>query len=327
MENEAVLKKQSGIKKFLARREATVAVIVVILAIILGFTTNGVFFTGQNLQATFMGLSAEGIMAIAMAFIMITGGIDLSVGAVYCLAAMTACALTKYYAFNIWPAALVAIALAAGIGAMNGFFIAKIRLAPMIATIGTMNVARGLAMVISKGSTLTPNNTDEVFRFLGSGIIGFIPMFFIIFIVLAIIAEVLLKKSVPVRKVFYTGSNETAAKLSGIDTVKVKFSTYTLGSLLCGVAGILYLSRFNTAAAKAGEGSEMNIIAACVIGGVSMTGGEGTVMGAVLGTILMNFLQNGLVLWKVSVYYQSLISGLILLLAVTIDAISHMKRK
>jgi ribose transport system permease protein len=325
MGNEATLK-QSGLKKFFARREATVAVIVVVLAVILGLTTSGTFFSGRNLQATFMSLSGEGIMAIAMTFIMITGGIDLSVGAVYGLAAITTCALTNFAGMNVWPACLIAIALGTGVGAMNGFFVAKIKLAPMIATIGTMNFARGLALVISKGSTLTPSNTDEVFRFLGSGVIGFIPMFFIIFIIMVVIAEVLLRKSSGIRKVFYTGSNETAALLSGINTVMVKFKTYTMGALLCAVSGVLYLSRFNTAASNAGSGSEMNIIAACVIGGVSMTGGEGTVTGAALGTLLMSFLSNGLVLWKVSVYYQSLISGLILLLAVSIDAISHMKR-
>lgn len=326
MEKDAAIK-QSGIKKFLAHREATVAIIVIALAIILGFTTNNTFFTDRNLQATFMGLSAEGIMAIAMTFIMITGGIDLSVGAVYGLAAMTTCALTNYANMNVWPACILAILLGVGFGVVNGLLVAKINLAPMIATIGTMYVARGLVLVFSKGSTLTPNNVDEVFRFLGAGVIGFIPMFFIIFIALAIVCEILLRNSAAVRKIFYTGSNETAARLSGINTTKVKISTYTVGAFLCALSGILYLARFNTAVANAGQGAEMNVIAACVIGGVSMTGGEGTIFGAVLGTILMSFLSNGLVLWQVSVYYQSLISGLILLLAVTVDAVSHMKRK
>ncbi len=327
MQKEVTLNKQGGIKKLFASREATVAVIVVVLAIVLGVTTNGNFFTPQNIQATFISLAGTGIMAIAMTFVLITGGIDLSVGAIYGLAAMTVAALTKYYNLNVWFAMVIALAFAAGLGAVNGLFVAKIKLAPMIATIGMLNVARGLCYVISKGSNLTPTNTDEVFRFLGSGVIGFIPMFFIIFIIIAIIAEVLLKRSVAVRKVFYTGSNETAAKLSGINTDKVKLATYTLSSFLCGLAGILYLSRFNTAAAVAGNGDEMNVIASCVIGGASLTGGEGRVLGAVLGTVLMSFLSNGLVLWKVSVYYQQLISGLILLLAVSIDAISHMKRK
>jgi ribose transport system permease protein len=327
MENATILNRPRGLKGFFARREATVAVIVVLLAIIVGATTRGIFFTPQNLQATFISLAGYGIMAVAMTFVLVTGGIDLSVGSTYGLAAMTVAALTKYYSFNIWVAVILGLMIALGMGALNGFFVSKVKLAPMIATIGTMSVGRGLCYVISNGSNLTPNNTSGAFRFIGSGIIGFIPMYFIIFIIIAVIAEILLKRSVPVRRIFYTGSNETAAKLSGIKTANVKFTTYLYGGLLCGIAGILYISRFNTAAASAGRGAEMKIIAACVIGGASLTGGEGTVLGAVLGTFLMSFLDNAQVLWKVSVYYQDLISGLILLAAVSIDAITHMRKK
>jgi ribose transport system permease protein len=196
----------------------------------------------------------------------------------------------------------------------------------MIATIGTMTAIRGLAMVICKGSTVQLGKTGLVFRFLGSGNVAFIPMFTIILVVLAIIAEWLLKNSVPVRKIFYTGSNETATRLSGINTNRVKFITHVFCSFLCGITGLLYLSRFNVAVVNAGTSTEMRVIAACVIGGASLIGGEGTVLGAILGTLLLNLVSNGLVLWNVSVYFQDLISGMILLLAVTIDAVSHMKR-
>jgi ribose transport system permease protein len=317
----------SSVKKIFSYRETTVGFIVFLLLLTLIFTTKGKFANSNNIRATLLGLSADGIVAIAMTFVLISGGIDLSVGSVIGLTAMAAAGLVRFAGLNIWTASFIALILAIGVGAVNGFLISKIRLNPMIATIGTMTAVRGFAMVICKGSTVQLGKTGAVFRFFGAGNVTFIPMFTIIMVILAIIAEWLLKNSVPVRKVFYTGSNETATRLSGIDTSKVKFITHIFCSFLCGITGILYLSRFNVAVVNAGTGTEMRVIAACVIGGASLIGGEGTVLGAILGTLLMNLVSNGLVLWNVSVYFQDLISGLILLLAVTIDAVSHMRRK
>ena len=333
MGNEArTLKKANPLKRFFAIREATVGVIIIAIAIILTFATPNPdgsfkFINPDNIQATAMGLSADGIIAIAMTFVLVTGGIDLSVGSIFGLTAMTAAVLSKNMHCDIWIAVLIAIIVALAAGAVNGFFITKVKLSPFITTLGMMSIARGLAQVISKGSTIAPGESGDFFRYLGSGIIGFIPMFFIIFIVMAVIADILLRKSVPIRKLFYTGSNKDAAKLSGINTNKVEFITYLVTGLLCGISGILYLSRFNVAVANAGTGAEMRVIAACVIGGSSLTGGEGTVLGTVLGVILLNIINNGLVLLNVSVYYQDFISGIILLLAVTLDAVTHMKRR
>jgi ribose transport system permease protein len=317
----------SSIKKIFSYRETTVGFIVLLLLLTMVFTTGGKFANSNNIRATLLGLSADGIVAIAMTFVLISGGIDLSVGSVIGLTAMAAAGLVRFAGLNIWIAGLIALILAIGVGTVNGFLISKIRLNPMIATIGTMTAVRGLAMVICKGSTVQLGKTGTAFRFLGAGNVTFIPMFTIIMVILAIIAEWFLKNSVPVRKIFYTGSNETATRLSGINTSRVKFITHVFCSFLCGVTGILYLSRFNVAVVNAGTGTEMRVIAACVIGGASLVGGEGTVLGAILGTLLMNLVSNGLVLWNVSVYFQDLISGLILLLAVTIDAVSHMRRK
>jgi ribose transport system permease protein len=319
--------KQFGIKKILAHRETTVGIIVLVLIFTLVLTTKGRFARPDNIRATLLGLSADGIITIAMTFVLITGGIDLSVGSVFGLAAMTVAGILRFTHLNVWTASLIALVLSGGIGAVNGFLISKIKLTPMIATIGTMTATRGLIMVMCKGSTIQLNNVGPVFRFFGSGNIAFIPMFTIILVILTIIAELLLKKSVPVRKIFYTGSNETAARLSGINTTRVKFMTYVLSGFLCGFTGLLNLSRFNVAVSNSGTSTEMRVIAACVIGGASLIGGEGTVIGAILGTLLMNLVSNALVLWDVSVYFQDLISGLILLLAISIDAVSHMKRE
>ena len=319
--------RRTTLKKLFARRETTVGIIVLVLIITLMVTTRGRFSSANNIRATLLGLSADGIITIAMTFVLISGGIDLSVGSVFGLAAMTAAGVLRFTHLNVWIASLIALGLSTSIGMVNGFLISRIKLTPMIATIGTMTATRGLVMVMCKGSTIQLNNAGTAFRFLGSGNIAFLPMFTFILIILIVIAELLLRKSVAVRQIFYTGSNETAAKLSGINTTKVKFLTYVFSASLCGFTGILNLSRFNVAVSNSGIGTEMRVIAACVIGGASLLGGEGTVLGAILGTLLMNLVSNALVLWDVSVYFQDLISGLILLMAITIDAVSHIKHK
>lgn len=302
-------------------REVTVLAIIIVLSIVLSFLTPH-FFTTVNITTTAIGLSTDGIIAVGMTLALISGGFDLSVGSVLAFSSVTAGALFLS-GMNIWLAALLGMIGALLCGIFNGYFIGKIGLNPFITTLGMMGIARGAAYVMTKGSAYSLSGTPKAFTRLGGGSILGIPTLVIIFVLIALIADILTRKSAIARKVFYTGSNEKGAILSGINTSNVKFTVYIITALLAGIGGILTLSRFNVAVPTAGTGAEMRVISAAVIGGASLNGGEGTILGSVLGVILLNLINNALVLLNVSIYWQDLISGVILIFAVTIDFMAH----
>ncbi len=306
-------------------REATVLTIIVTFSFVLSFLAPN-FFTFDNLRTTAIGMSADGIIAIGMTVALVSGGFDLSVGSVLGFSSVVAGAL--YLAgVNIWLGCLIAIIVSTLCGIVSGLFIGKVGINPFIMTLGMMGIARGAAYVATQGSPQSLASVPEAFKFLGRGNIVGIPIIVLVFTVLAAVGNYLMRNSSPLRKVFFTGSNEKAAVLSGINVSKIKIGVYTLTALLASVAGLLTLSRFGVATPTAGSGTEMRVISAAVIGGSSLNGGEGTILGTVLGVILLNLINNALVLLKVSVYWQDLISGVILITAVTIDHMSHNRRK
>ena len=189
-----------------------------------------------------------------------------------------------------------------------------------------MGMARGAAFIATQGSPQSLSGVPQSFRLLGTGSLMGMPIIVLVYAALAVIGQFLLNNSSPVRKLFYIGSNENAAVLSGINTAKIKTGVYIISAFLSGIAGILTLSRFGVATPLAGEGTELRVISAAIIGGTSLNGGEGSIFGTVLGVVLLNIINNALVLLKVSVYWQSFVSGFILILAVTIDQISHGRR-
>ncbi len=313
-------------KKAKSHKEMTVILIIVVLAVVLSIA-KPVFLTGENLKTTLIGMACDGIIAIGMTLALISGGFDLSVGSVMGLSAVAAATLATAAGLNIWVAAIVALIIAVGIGLANGLLIGKVGLNPFITTLGMMSIARGLVFVMTDGSSVSINTlSDTSFRVIGSGTIGGFPVIVIIFLALVVFGQFMVSKSSAVMKVFYVGSNEKAAKLSGINVSKVKTLVYMVTGLLAGVAGILALSRFGVATASLGDGVELSVISAGVIGGASLSGGEGSVVGSVLGVLLLSLISNALILFNVSVNWQDLISGLILILAVTIDLMSHKKK-
>jgi ribose transport system permease protein len=309
-------------KRLFAVRELTLVVSIVIIGVVLSFLTSH-FCSLANLSTTAVGLSGDGIIAIGMTVVLVLGGFDLSVGSVMAFSGVVAGAL-YLGGVDIWLAALIALALGMCCGLLNGYLIGKVGLNPFITTLGMMSVARGCSYVLTQGSPLSLAGLDKNFAFLGSGYIGGVfPTMVIIFIVLALLMDFAMRRSAPLRQVFYTGSSERAAVLSGIDVSKVKVGVFFLSSLLASLAGILSLARFTVAAPNAGISAEMRAIAACVIGGCSLSGGEGTIMGAVLGVILLGLVNNALILLNVSVYCQELITGVILIAAVLVDFFTH----
>lgn len=316
---------KENVKKFLHAKETPVFLVIVLLCVILTVLTP-TFLTPSNIMTTLIGLSADGIVAIAMTVILAMGGIDLSVGSIMGLSSMVT-ALVAVSSGNIWLGVLVGIIVGCLCGVINGLFISKLKLTPFIMTLAMMSIAMGTSMLLSSGKSVAISRDDAIFMFLGQGYIGgTLPCIVVIFVIIALVGNFLLKRTEPFRKVFYIGSNEKAAKLSGINVEQVKLGIYTLSALLSAVAGILCVSRFGTATTTTGDGVEMTAISAAVIGGASLEGGSGSILGTVLGIILLNIVDNGLVLLHVSVYGQDLVSGLILLIAVTMDIFSHRRK-
>jgi ribose transport system permease protein len=190
-----------------------------------------------------------------------------------------------------------------------------------------MVIARGACLLFTGGRPIGLFTLPAEFKFIGQGAIGPIPLVIIIFLIVVLAFDFMLRRTTAFRKVFYTGSNEKAAAYSGIRTKKVIFLTTTLCSALCGVAGIIYMARFGSAQPTFGLGMELNVIAAAVIGGASLNGGSGTIFGAILGAVLLSVVSSSLALLDVSVYWQDIIRGSILLAAVSIDHYLNKRRR
>lgn len=327
MEKDASLGRNRALsgKKLISKignfREGVLILVIVILFLVMSNISEA-FFSYGNFTSTFMGLATDGIVVVGMTVALICGDFDLSVGSLTCLAGVIT---GKLYlgGLNIWLSALISVVLVMLLGLVNGLLITKVGLSSFIATLGMMGIARGLCLIITTGTPLSLYSMPDDFKYFGQGKIASIPVLILIFIVIAGVGDFLVRKSSAIRKVFYTGSNEKAAMYSGINTSKIKMGVFALTALASGLSGTLSVARLTVASPTYGQGLEMTAISAAVIGGVSLTGGEGSVLGAVLGLILLSFINSALVILNVSVYWQSLISNLILLLAVSFDMLTH----
>jgi ribose transport system permease protein len=313
--------KTSFWKKAMSFRETTLILIILAVAVIISILSPS-FLTKSNLTTTAIGLSADGIIAIGMTVAIVLGGFDLSVPGSFALSGVIT-GILFLQGVNIWLACLIALAIGILIGFVNGIFIGKVGINAFIVTLGMNGIASGAAYVITQGSPLSLAGVSKSFLFIGSGSILGIPFMVLLFVLFTIFGDFMMRRSEPLRKVFYTGSNEKAAILSGINTQNVKIWVFTLVAAMATLAGIVNTSRFTVATPTAGVGADMRAISAAVIGGASLQGGEGTIFGSVLGVILLNLINNGLVLLNVSVYWQNLINGVILIAAVSFDYFSH----
>jgi len=305
-------------------REAGLIVIILALCIAMSFASPH-FLTWGNFRAMLMSFSIEGIVVVGMTILLIVGGIDLSVGSVVCFSMVVSGALFLA-GLDPWTASLIGIGVSAMIGAAMGFFVTVVGLNHFITSLAAMVIVRGLCLVITKGTPLSLFSLPPAFKAIGQGSFHGLPYVIIIFVVVVAIFDFLLRRATAFRKVFYTGSNEKAAQFSGIKTKQVKFWVTVLCSTLAGLAGVIYMARFGAATPTFGAGMELNIIAAAVIGGASLNGGSGTIFGAILGMALLSVVTSSLILLDVSVYWQDMIKGCILLAAVSIDHFLHRKK-
>ena len=312
----------------LKQREAFLIILVAIIFIVMGLTNKN-FLKWTNISTIITSLAIDGIVVIGMTIILISGGIDLAVGSTLCLCITVAGWLMKYASANPWLASLVGIGVAALYGLILGLLVTKLHLTHFIVSLCFMGISRGLVQIITQGqniSLVSVLGSNPVFAFLGQGNINIgsiqFPMAPVTFIIIAIVTEIYVRNSAGMRKVYYTGSNENAARYSGIKVDKVKILACVACAVLSGIAGIIHMIRFMGAATSAGSGKEMTALSAAVIGGASMNGGRGTIIGSILGLLFIILIQDAMTLSNVQPYYQEFVKYMIVLLAVSLDGIS-----
>lgn len=327
MSNEtSVSKGQDLFKKIRGVKECNIILILVVI-FIFSSIISPVFLTSTNMRTTAIGFSTNGIVAIAVAICLISGGFDLSVGSVLGLSSIVTVVLTNQ-GVNVWIASLIAILIGVLCGLMNGVLIGYVGLNAFIMTLGMQQMARGLVYVLTNGGSVgfTDSNAVNSFRAIATGSIGGFPSLVLIFLICAVAADIIIRRTGIARTIFFVGSNEKTARLSGINTKKTRVIVYTISGAISAFAGVLSAGRFNMATSSTGNGIEMTILSGAVIGGISLAGGKGTIFGAVLGVIMMSLINNVLVIMNISVHWQSFITGAILIIAILFDAFSNRKK-
>ena len=279
------------------------------------------FLTLSNLTIIVTQVSINALLAFGVTFVIITGGIDLSLGSIVAVTGVTSAMLAHPDSYPVLIPIVMGLLAGLLMGAFNGFIITKSKIAPFIVTLGTMTIGRGLALILSDGRPVS--NLSESVNYLGSGTVFGIPILILIFILVFALCSIILSKTILGRHIYAIGGNEQAARASGINIDRVKLSVYSISGLLAGLAGILLASRITTGQPNAGAGFELDAIAAVVIGGTSTAGGRGTMTGTLIGVLLIGVINNGLDLLNVTSYYQQVVMGIIIIGAVIVDSLNQ----
>ncbi|MDR3341940.1 MAG: ABC transporter permease [Treponema sp.] len=264
------------------------------------------------------------IMAVAMTFVIGAAQIDLSIGAVVALSSLV-CALVLRHTDNVFLALLSSLSIGTGIGALNGWLVTKIGIPAFLTTLGTMGIVRGIGMWITNMAAIPIFNKAFNFVFGVGNIGGFFPVLLIWTIVFVVAGALLLNKTPFGKKTLATGGNETAARFTGINTAQIKILAFMMSGAFAAFAGILYAGRMQAGRYTFGEGDEMSTIAAVILGGTSMAGGTGFVIGTLVGSLLMGMINNGLILGGLNVSQQTIVRGVVIILAVALSNITRKK--
>lgn len=287
--------------------------------------TRGSFFTRQNIFNVLRQISTNLFLACGMTMVIILGGIDLSVGSIIALSGCVSAGCVARYSIPLPVALLIGLAIGLLVGMFNGFVISKTTIPAFIVTLATMNIAKGLAYVYTGGSPVRV--MSEEWRFIGAGYIGIIPTPVVILLFVLLITAIIMNRTKMGRHMYAVGGNPQAAKFSGVKVAKVKFFVHAFSGLMAGLAGIVLASRMYSGQPTAGEGAEMDAIAAVVVGGTSMAGGSGKIGGTIIGGLIIGVLNNGLNLLNVNSFWQYVVKGIVILLAVFIDYVRNKGKK
>ncbi len=314
---------RGALRSALAFRESILILVILVSGTVMSFVSP-VFLDRLNIEAILLGLTVEGTVAVGMAMLFIAGGLDLSVGSTLAFTGVVA-ALALEAGVPVPVSILLALLAALGVGLVNGLLIAKLKLNPFIITLGSMITVRGLLLVLTGGQAVL--NLPESFTIIGQGRSLGVQVPILVMLVLVVAFDLLQRNTRFFRQNYYVGGNERAARLSGVNVDRVKIFNYCLIAVLAGISGLMITARFGSASLTVGGGLELRVITATIIGGASLNGGEGTVLGAFLGTLFLGVLANVLNLVGVDVYWQSLVTGLMLILAVVFDAANERRKE
>lgn len=317
---------ENKLVRFFKENMGILAALVVMCVFLAVFPkTSASFVASKNMFNILRQISTNMLLACGMTMVIILGGIDLSVGSIIALSGVISAGCVSRYGLPIPVALLVGVLIGLLIGMFNGAFIALTTIPPFIVTLATMNAARGLAKVYTGGSPVRV--VTKEWQFIGAGYVGPIPVPVIIMIVVVIISVLIMNKTKMGRHIYAVGGNPQAAVFSGIKVANVKFFVHAFSGVMAGIAGIILASRMYSGQPTAGEGAEMDAIAAVVVGGTSMSGGSGKIGGTVIGALIIGILNNGLNLLNVNSFWQDVVKGIVILLAVFIDYVRNRKSK
>lgn len=297
-------------------REIGLLVFIIILSLIVQ-VRNPVFFTLMNINAILTNTAILSIMAVGMMLVLVTRGIDLSVGAIIAFSGMvTALTIARFPGIHPVTALLLGAGIGLFIGSLTGILVAVFNILPIIATLGMMNVVRGFTYVVSRGKWVSSYQMSTGFKAIATGKIFGINNLVIIAFITYIIAAYFINQTRTGRRIYAVGSNPGAAEISGLPKKRLVFTAYAIMGALAGLAGVLWVAKFASAQGNTAIGYELQVIAACILGGVSISGGIGKLSGLLLGTLLLGILNNALPLINISPFWQQGIQGITILAAV-----------
>ena len=311
----------AGLGSFIARFGALFGLLILIVFLSI---SSKVFFTADNLSNIARQATVNALLAAGMLLTIVTAGIDLSVGSILAVSMCTLAIMVIKWNVNPFVAMFACILVGAFVGWVNGILLTKLHLPhPFISTLGTMNVARGLALIITGASPISGFDRAGAPQvlFLGAGSLGPIPAALFVIVIVYLLFQVLLKNSSLGRHIYAIGGNQSAARLSGINVNRTLVIVYSLSGLMAGLAALMLAGRTNSGFPTAGQGYELDAIAAVIIGGASFAGGSGTIGGTAIGVLLIAVLRNGLVLLNVPTEWQTVAIGLVIIGAVYVDVL------
>lgn len=302
-----------------AGKRATEISLVLMLVLLIVFFASQTphFLTGANIFNLAQTLAPVGIVAVGMTLVLISGGIDISVGSTAALAGVVISYLWTVLGVPLLLSVLAGLASGLLVGWINGFLVTRINISPLITTLGMFSIIRGAAFVISNAQTNQLNN--EAFKFLGRGSIFGVPFSLILMVLLYLLFAFILRNTRFGRNIYAIGGSAQASRLAGIKIDSMLMRVYLISGLLAAVGGVLIASQLASSAPRAAIGMELTVIAAVVLGGTGLAGGKGTLAGTLIGVLILRILDNGLILMNVSSFYQQVASGTVLLLAVGFD--------
>ena len=308
------------ITRLTKQREFIIFLIVAVVFIFMSFASP-FFFNESNLLSVMLSLSIESMIAVGMVVLMVGGGFDMSVGSVL---GFTGIVVAELLTKEVPPvlAVILVLGLGAVIGLWNGLIVAKLKINPFVTTLSSLSIFRGLSYILTSGRNIS--GLPDSFQALGQTRYFGVQLPIVYAIIILVVGDILLRNTRFLRQNYYIGANEKAALLSGINVDRMTIFSYILTAVLAAWAGIVFTARMGSASCQAGTGWELRVITAVILGGASLKGGSGTVLGTFLGVLLMALITNALTLLGVDIYWQQFVVGIVLILAVIIDTFGRM---